>query len=229
MTERELELRLEAVAAALDAAAPRFDAAGLRPSRTRRARRALVAAMTLTALAGVTVAPAAVSTLARFFDTSQVSELSPIAPDVAPPYLGPPVSEAEASAAVPFGIRTIGALGYPDTFHVRPDIAGGMVSVGYGGRTLLTQWSIAEIGTRVEVASARGSAADITAGSLRATWIAGEARGTFSVIGADGATHRETFAVAEGALLWEDRGVAFLLQGAGSEANAARLAASVRS
>ena len=139
------------------------------------------------------------------------------------------MSEAEASASVPFRIRTIGALGYPDTFHVRHDIAGGMVTVGYGGRTLLTQWSIAEIGTSVELASARGSAGDVTAGPLHATWIAGEARGTFTVVGADGAIHRETFDVAEGALLWEDSGVAFLLQGAGSEVNAAGLAASVRS
>ena len=156
-------------------------------------------------------------------------ELGPAAPGVAPPFLGRPAAEADAQTTVPFRIRTIEALGSPDAFHVRDDIAGGMVTVSYGQRTRLTQWSIADVHTRVAVVSSRGTADDVTAGSLRATWIAGRARGTFTVIGADGATHREAFAVAEGALLWEDHGVAFLLQGAGSKTNAVRLAASLRS
>ena len=90
MIERDLELRLDAVARALDAAAPAFDATRLRPSRGRRVRRALVAAVALAAVAGVTVAPAAVSTLGRFFDTTEVPELGPVATDVAPPYLDRP-------------------------------------------------------------------------------------------------------------------------------------------
>ena len=47
-------------------------------------------------------------------------------------------------------------------------------------------------------------------------WIEGAARGTFTLIGADGAVHRESFEVGPGALLWSDDGMAFLLQGLGS-------------
>ena len=53
----------------------------------------------------------------------------------------------------------------------------------------------------------------------------GAARGTFTLVGADGTVHREAFEVSPGALLWQRAGMAFLLQGAGSRENAVRLAA----
>ena len=78
---------------------------------------------------------------------------------------------------------------------------------------------------RAAVVPSSGTAEEVTVGGLRALWIAGTARGTFTVIGADLAVHKELFDVAAGALLWQDDGVAFLLQGAGTKEDAARLAA----
>jgi hypothetical protein len=54
------------------------------------------------------------------------------------------------------------------------------------------------------------------------------ARGTLTVLGADGRTHDEAFHAADGALFWEADGMAFLLHGAASKGEAARLAASLR-
>ncbi len=73
-----------------------------------------------------------------------------------------------------------------------------------------------------------GSAEEVSVGSERGLWIAGAARGTFTLVGADGEVHREHFDVAEGALLWRHDGLEFLLQGAGTKATAAALAAAVR-
>jgi hypothetical protein len=58
-----------------------------------------------------------------------------------------------------------------------------------------------------------------------ALWIEGTARGTFTLIGADGGVHRERFDVDAGVLLWKEDGIAFLLQGAESRLDATRLAA----
>jgi hypothetical protein len=59
----------------------------------------------------------------------------------------------------------------------------------------------------------------------RGLWLDGAARGTFTVVGAD----REAFHVGTGALLWQDDGTAYLLQGAGTKAAALELADTVRS
>ncbi len=137
---------------------------------------------------------------------------------------------AEAQTTVAFPVRTIASLGAPDAAYVRDDIVGGMVSVTYDdGRIRLTQWSIADVGARAAVVPSSGTAEEIAVGGgLRAIWIAGTARGTFTVIGADLAVHKELFDVAAGALLWQDAGVAFLLQGAGTKENAALLAGQTR-
>ena len=74
----------------------------------------------------------------------------------------------------------------------------------------------------------RGTAEELEAGGLRLLWIAGAARGTFTLIGADGTEHREAFDVEDGALLWREGGLAFLLQGAGEKETAVRLASAVR-
>ena len=228
MSEHELELRLRSVARELDADAPAFDPALLAGVRIRNVRRLLIALAAVAALTGITVAPAAVSALGDLFDVDRVPALEGVAPDVAPPHLGRQVSQDTAQAAVPFLVRTIPTLGTPDAIYVRDDIVGGTVTTAYdGNRILLTQWPVADVHPRLTIVPAGSTAEDVTAGDLRALWIAGAARGTISVIGADGATHRELFDVADGALLWRNDGVAFLLQGAGTKAHAAELAAQV--
>ena len=227
MSEHELDLRLRAVARTLDADAPPFDVATLRVRPRRRARHALLVLAACAALAGIAAAPAAISALRDLFDVELVPELT-VAPDEVGPYLGPPVPFEVAQTSVAFRVRTIPSLGTPDGYHMRPDIKGGMVTVAYGREGIsLSQWQAADVGTRISVVPAGGTADEVAVGGLSALWIAGTARGLFSVIGADGAVHKELFDVAEGALLWESDGVAFLLQGAGTRDGAARLAADV--
>jgi hypothetical protein len=103
-----------------------------------------------------------------------------------------------------------------------------MASVVYaGGGVLLTQWRTADVEARVDVVPASGAADDVAIGGVPGLWIAGAARGTFTLVGADGAVHRESFEVAPGALLWQQDGMSFLLQGAGSANDAVRLAAAL--
>lgn len=225
MTERELELRLGAVARALDAEAPTFDPATL-PARRRRLRPGLVALVAAAALMGV---PAAISALGDLFEVESVPELGPVAADVAPAFLGRPASPDEARAAVPFQVRTIPALGAPDGAYVRDDIVGEMVTLAFGnGAVVLTQWRATDVRARISIVPVQGTAEDVQIGSREALWTAGTARGTLTLVGADRAVHRELFDVAQGALLWQENGVTFLLQGAGSKENAVRLAAQTR-
>ena len=123
----------------------------------------------------------------------------------------------------------ISSLGAPDDARVRDDIKGGMVTIAYGGGTILLD-AVAD-DRRVTRASrssrSSGAAEDVTVGDLPALWIEGAARGTFTLIGADGAVHRESFEVGTGVLLWNDDGMTFLLQGAAAKAEATRLAAEV--
>ncbi len=224
----QLEFRLRTVAHALDADAPAFDPAALGASR-RRAPRLLVAFAVLAAVAGAVAAPTAISALADLFEVEEVPELGPAPYDVAPAFRGRQVPLTEAQTTVAFPVRTIASFGAPDAAYVRDDIVGGMVSVTYdGGRIRLTQWSVADVGARAAVVPSSGTAEEVAVGGgLRALWIAGTARGTFTVIGADLAVHKELFDVTAGALLWQEGGAAFLLQGAGTKENAALLAADV--
>lgn len=80
---------------------------------------------------------------------------------------------------------------------------------------------------RIALVPVSGAAEDVTIGDLPALWIEGTARGTFTLIGADGEVHRESFEVGTGVLLWNDGAMTFLLQGAGSKAEAMRLSAEV--
>ena len=228
MAEHELELRLRAAARELDARAPAFDVGLLSSVPARRIRGRVVAFACVVALAGVAVAPAAVSALQQLFDVDEVSELGPLAPGVAPPFAGRSVPVDAVQASVPFWVWTIPSLGVADEARVRDDITGGMVTLAYdGGRVLLTQWRTTDVAGRIALVPASGTAEDITVGDLPALWIEGTARGTFTLIGADGAVHRESFEVGAGALMWNDAGMTFLLQGAGSKAEAMRLAAEV--
>ena len=126
---------------------------------------------------------------------------------------------------MPFRVRMISSLGAPDDARVRDDITGGMVTIAYGGeRILLTQWRTTDVRARITLVPVQGAAEDVTVGDLPALWIEGTARGTFTLIGADGEVHRESFEVGSGVLLWNDDAMTFLLQGAGSKAEAMRLA-----
>jgi hypothetical protein len=227
MAEHELELRLLATARALDAEAPAFDPALLRAASRPRFRPMLVAVAAVAALVGVTAAPGAFSALRDLFTVESVPELGAVPQGVAPSFLGRPVAADAAHAAVPFRVRTIPSLGAPDTAYVRDDVVGGMVTLAYGS-IRLTQWRPADVHAGAAFVPATGTADDVMVGSLPVLWIAGTARGTFTLVGADGAVHRELFDVAEGALLWEQDGVALLLQGAGTRAEALRLALAVR-
>jgi len=226
MSERELELRLRAVAHALDADAPAFDPARLRAAAPRRTRRWVIAIAVLAALACMAAAPTAVSALGDLFDVESVPELGPVPRGVTQPFGGRQVQLEEAQQTVAFPLRTIASLGPPEAAYVRDDIVGGMVTVAYhGGRTRLTQWAMSDVQARAAVVPSSGTAEEVTVGGRRALWIEGTARGTFTVTGADGALHYELFDVAAGALLWQDAGVAFLLQGAGTKGDAVLLAA----
>jgi hypothetical protein len=228
MAEHELELRLRAAARELDVQAPAFDRGRLPSVPRRRIRGRVVALACVVALAGVVAAPSAVSALRHLFDVDEVPELGPLAPGVAPPFAGRSVPVNDLQSSVPFRVRMISSLGPPDDARVRDDVTGGMVTNVYGGgRILLTQWRTTDVFPRIALVPVRGAAEDVTVGDLPALWIEGAARGTFTLIGADRAVHRESFEVGTGALLWNDDAMTFLLQGAGSKAEAMRLAAEV--
>jgi hypothetical protein len=174
-------------------------------------------------------APNAISALTDLFDVESVPELGPVPYGVAQPFGGRRVELAEAQQTVVFPVRTIASLGEPEAAYVRDDIVGGMVSVEYhDGGIRLTQWSLDDVSARAAVVPTIGTAEEVTVRGLRALWIEGTGRGTFTVIGADLAVHRELFGVAAGALLWHEDGVAFLLQGADTKEDAALLAVAVR-
>ena len=220
----ELELRLRAVVRELEARAPAFDTGRLRAARARR-RGTAVALVAVVALAAVTASPTAVSALRDLFDVDEVQELGPLAPGVAPPFAGRRVPVDAVGVSVPFPVRAISSLGAPDEARVRDDIAGGLVTLAYeGGRIRLSQWRASDVQARIALVPVSGVADDVVVGALPALWIEGTARGTFSLIGADGAVHRESFDIGAGALLWNDRGTTFLLQGAGSRVEAISLA-----
>jgi hypothetical protein len=228
MAEYELERRLGRAARALDERAPPFDARRLASVSRGRvpARVRLVAFACAGALAVVTAAPAAVTAIRDFIEIDLVTELDAPEPGVAPPYAGRGVGVGEAKAWASFRVRTISALGVPDGAYVRDDVVGGMVTIVYE-RIRLTQWPAREVDARLAVVPVRGQAQDVGVGGELGLWIEGAARGTFTLVGADGAVHHERFDVGRGVLLWERDGIAFLLHGAGSKADAVRLGAAV--
>ena len=226
MTEHELELRLRAVARTLDADAPAFDPAVLRTDPRRHRRTMILALAAVVAVLAAAAAPAAVSALRHLFDVEKVTELGPVPSNVTAPFEGRQVPVETVQAITPFRVRTISSLGTPDAAFVRDDITGGMVTLVYG-QALLTQWPDANVNARIEIVPVSGSADNVTVGLRRlpALWIEGTARGTFTVIGADGTVHYERFEVSPGVLLWKDDRQAFLLQGAGPKLHTMQLAA----
>jgi hypothetical protein len=224
MAEHELELRLRAVAHVLDADAPGFDPALLRAASRRRLRTGVVALVAVGVL-GVAAAPGAVSGLRNIFGIDEVKELGPVPHGVTPPFEGREVSPKGVQNAAPFRVRPISSFGAPDAAYVRDDIAGGMVTIVYG-QIPLTQWRETDVDARITIVPASGVAEEVQVGRLPALWIEGTARGTFTLVGADGAVHRERFDIGAGVLLWKADGMAFLLQGA-PKAKALQLAAEV--
>ena len=101
-----------------------------------------------------------------------------------------------------------------------------MVSLTYGRAGSCSRNGATDVHAGIAVVPVSGTAEDVTIGDLSGLWLEGAARGTFTLVGADGTIHREAFEVSPGALLWKRR-MAFLLQGAGSRADAVRLAAGV--
>jgi hypothetical protein len=226
MSEHQLELRLQAAARSLDAVAPSFDPAVLRDARPRRFRRRVVGIAAALALVGA-LAPAAVSGLNELFGVDEVKVLGPVPADVVGPL---PLFEARRITLddldkVPFAVHMLRSAGEPTAAYTRDDIAGGMVTLAYGERLLLTQWPDKRIDTRISIVPTNGTAEKVKIGKLPGLWIEGTARGIFTLIGADGTVHRERFDVEKGALLWKREGVALLLQGAGSKNRATELAA----
>ena len=228
MAENGLDQRLRTAARELDARAPAFDVGLLRSAPRPRVRGRVVALVCAAALAGMAVAPASVSAIRHLFDVDEVPALGPLEPGVAPPYAGRTVPVEEVQASTPFRVRTISALGAPDEARVRDDIVGGMTTIVYGGgRILLTQWRTTDVHPRIAIVPVSGSADDVTIEGRPALWIEGAARGTFTLVGADGTIHRESFEAGPGVLLWQQDEMTLLLQGAGPEADAIRLAAEV--
>ena len=225
MTEHELELRLHAAARALDADALTFDPARLRRAPRRRLRTTAVAFVAVAAL-GVAAAPGAISGLRSLFGVDEVTELGPVPYGVAAPFEGRQVAPETVAKLSPFPVRLISSLGAPDAAYVRDDIAGGMVTIRYG-QMLLTQWRETDVDARIAIVPASGVAEDVEVGSLPALWIEGTARGTFTLVGADGTIHRERFDVGAGVLLWKADGMAFLLQGSAPKEEATSIAARV--
>jgi hypothetical protein len=173
------------------------------------------------------VAPTAVSAVRQLFEVDEVTQLGP-APNVTPPFEGRQVPVLAVQQEVPFRVRLISSLGPPDRAYVRDDITGGMATAVYG-LTVLTQWRPADVSARIEVVPGHGSAENATVGRERrpALWTEGAARGTFTLIGADGTVHHERFEVGPRALLWQHDGMSFLLQNAGDKDAATQLAARV--
>jgi hypothetical protein len=225
VSEHDLDLRLRAVARALDADAPAFDPARLPRTRQRRLREVTVALVAV-ALIGVAAAPGAISAMRSLFGVDEVTELGPVPDGVAAPFEGRQIPADAVADSVPFRVRLIPSLGPPEAAHVRDDIAGGMVTFTYG-HLLLTQWRETDVDARIAIVPASGVADDVEIGRRPALWIEGTARGTFTLVGADGTIHRERFDVDAGALLWKADDMAFLLQGAGGRDEATSIAARV--
>ena len=125
----------------------------------------------------------------------------------------------------PFPVSTIPSLGTPDVAHMREDIAGGMTTIGYRNGPLLTQWRTTDVAVRIALAPVDGKAEDVAIGRVPGLWLEGTARGTFTLVGADGTVHRERFEVGSGALLWRRGAMTFLLQRVADKDDAVELAA----
>jgi hypothetical protein len=219
-----VERRLEAAARFLDADAPSFDPVVL--IAPRRRRRLPLLAFALVAAALALLASPAGSALGRLLglvdgvEIRTVPALEPPPPGVAAPYRGVPAALGDA--------LIVGELGLPREIYRRIDIAGDVATLVYDG-VVLAQWPVRDVRAEVAVVESTGRAEQVAVSGADGVWIAGEARGVYTFVGADGADHHESFAVTDGILLWQLGDTAFRLEGAGSREDTVRLAESVRS
>jgi hypothetical protein len=218
-----VERRLAAVARSLDADAPSFDPSILVASR--RSRRRLLLALALVAAGLALLASPAGSAVGRLLglldgvEVRTVPALEPPRPDVAAPYRGLPAPLGDA--------LIVGELGLPREVYRRIDIAGDVATLVYD-TVVLAQWPVRDVRADVAVVQSTGQVQEVQVGDASGVWIAGEARGIYTFVGADGADHNEAFAATDGILLWQSGDTAFRLEGAGSWEDAVRLAESVR-
>ena len=147
MAERELELRLRAVARELDARG-----AGIRrrPPPIRAVAGGFEEGSSRSCASSPWPAPPRRRPRSRRYSICSTSTKCPssagLAPGVAPPFAGRSVPVDAVQASVPFRVRMISSLGAPDDARVRDDITGGMVTIAYGGgRILLTQWRTTDV------------------------------------------------------------------------------------
>ena len=225
--ELELELRLRVVGRELDAHAPTFDAGSSGAAPRRRRARLVVAMACALALVGVAASPAALSALRHLFDVDEVTSLTARAGRRrAVRRQKHPGRHAPSVRSIPrahdLGARNARRRSRARRHHRRDGHA------RLRRRSpQLTEWRTSDVSARIAVVPVQGSAEDVTIGDLPALWIGGTSRGTFTLIGADDAVHRESFDVGNGVLLWKDAGMTFLLHGAGSQADVLRLASQV--
>jgi hypothetical protein len=196
----------------------------VRVLRALRRLRALLALAIVAAGLALLASPAG-SALGRLLglvdgvEVQTVPALDAPRPDVAPPYRGLPAELGDA--------HVVGELGLPQEVYRRVDIAGVVATLVYDG-VVLAQWPVRDVRAEVAVVESTGRAEQVAVSGADGVWIAGEARGVYTFVGADGADHHESFAVTDGILLWQLGDTAFRLEGAGSREAAVRLAESVR-
>jgi len=196
----------------------------VRVLRALRRLRVLLALALVAAGLGVLASPAG-SALGRLLglvdgvDVRTVPALEQPPPDVAPSYRGLPAELGDA--------LIVGELGLPHEVYRRIDIAGDVATLVYDD-VVLAQWPVRDVRAEIEVVLETGRAQEVSVGGVTGVWIAGEARGIYTFVGADGADHHEAFAVTDGILLWQLDDTALRLEGAGSRDAAVRLAESVR-
>ncbi|HEX2056985.1 MAG TPA: hypothetical protein VHI71_01320 [Actinomycetota bacterium] len=150
--------------------------------------------------------------------------------------LGPPVSRAAASESAGFDVKVPAAVAGRPAFHYDPSIgATGMVSVVYPRSAarmsevdlLVTQFVAAVDESYVKKLVAAGAkVAHVDVRSSQGYWIGGGPHLFFYRDG-DG-VQDETVRLAGRVLLWEEDGITYRVEGAGSLAEATRIAESLR-
>lgn len=151
--------------------------------------------------------------------------------------LGPAVSRAAASERAGFDVKVPAALPGRPAFHYDPSVgSSGMVSVVYPRSAsrmsevdlLVTQFVAAVQESYVKKLVTGGAkVVFVDVRSSQGYWIGGGPHLFFYRDG-DGDTRRETVRLAGRVLLWEEDGITYRVEGAGSLAEATRIAESLR-
>lgn len=220
----ELEHRLRALGDEIAwPATPELSAPARAPRarRLRRARLAFAAAgLALLSLAGGALAfPGAREAVLDWIGIGGVEVRRVPEPPRAPAAdYGPRVSLAEAAARAGHPLARAGALGEPDSVHLRQGVLGPEVTLVHDGIRLTEVAGPTEVvaklvgpGTRVE---------PVTVNGRRGAWIAGEPHGA--------AIQGLPLRLAGDTLVWSRDGLVLRLEGARDKAQALRIARTVR-